>query len=275
MSSVGAGLRQLGRVLRATSRPRRWPAITRRLLAGRLWTSLPQPVQSSLAWQLMPLQLNDLYQKAELWTDDPARAVAELLGVSSVVPDDLQRAYETAVAEIAAADGLATRRYPAYYDISNRSQRAVYLLVRHLRPTTVLETGIADGRSTAIILAALEANGHGFLHSVDIADDVGSLVPSRHVSWRKHITSGTNGSFSELLDSLPPIDLFIHDGDHSYGAQWHEYTSAWAKLSSRGVLASDDVNWSNAFLDFCSARDRRPVVLADVNKVFGFLRKKS
>ena len=39
---------------------------------------------------------------------------------------------------------------------------------RLLEPQVVLETGVAYGVSSAFILRALEENGHGILHSVDL-----------------------------------------------------------------------------------------------------------
>jgi len=62
--------------------------------------------------------------------------------------------------------------------------RLYYLVCRALRPEVVVETGVGYGVSSAFILKALEQNGGGILHSVDLpplgrnADDfVGFLVP--------------------------------------------------------------------------------------------------
>src|SRR5215211_6147252 len=46
--------------------------------------------------------------------------------------------------------------------------RCCYLVCRLLEPAVVIETGVAYGVSSAFILRALEENGRGVLHSVDL-----------------------------------------------------------------------------------------------------------
>lgn len=43
----------------------------------------------------------------------------------------------------------------------------VYSLIRSLKPSVVLETGVANGFSSAYILEALNRNNHGHLFSID------------------------------------------------------------------------------------------------------------
>jgi hypothetical protein len=64
--------------------------------------------------------------------------------------------------------------------------RTCYAICRSLRPRCVVETGVAYGVTTSYLLAALEANGGGVLHSIDLpplarrADNyVGLLIPVR------------------------------------------------------------------------------------------------
>ena len=44
----------------------------------------------------------------------------------------------------------------------------LYAIFRHLRPQVAVETGVANGFSTAFALLALDHNGEGHLHSVDL-----------------------------------------------------------------------------------------------------------
>lgn len=55
--------------------------------------------------------------------------------------------------------------------------RVLYALVRALKPATCLELGVADGGSTAHILAALKRNGTGKLTSYDVDPTAGEKVP--------------------------------------------------------------------------------------------------
>ena len=80
-----------------------------------------------------------------------------------------------------------------------------YLVCRSLRPATVVETGVAYGMTSAFILQALEVNGEGALHSVDLpplarqADRyVGALVPNR----LRHRWSLNRGTSRRILPRL-------------------------------------------------------------------------
>jgi hypothetical protein len=45
---------------------------------------------------------------------------------------------------------------------------SIYAVVRILKPRAMVETGVANGKSSALILRALERNGSGRLYSVDL-----------------------------------------------------------------------------------------------------------
>jgi len=220
--------------------------------------------------RLMPLQLNDLFQECELWTESP-QEILSFLGLTIDAADVSQfRDASDAIDRRAANLSLS---YPRYYDIAPRTEQLLFLLVRASRPNVVVETGIANGRSTAIILAAMDLNGAGMLHSIDINDDVGEFVPHRHPRWVKHITDGSPVALEGILQGAGPLDIFIHDSDHRYRAQLGEYELAENYGSARFILASDDVNWSYAFLDHCKKERLSSAVLSDINKCFGLARR--
>ncbi len=148
----------------------------------------------------------------------------------------------------------------------------LYSLVRALRPSIAVETGVASGVSTTLILRALERNGRGELFSVDLPsyektgyvnldgqlDHVhlpgtkapGWLVPNRlRSSWELNIGSSTD-LLGPLLARLGRVDFFFHDSDHSYDVMMLEFKSAWRAMSSGSVLYSDDISWNAAFRDF-------------------------
>jgi hypothetical protein len=162
--------------------------------------------------------------------------------------------------------------YGAEYAIEDGSSFLLYALVRIRQPDVVLETGVADGHSSFFILNAILANDRGCLHSVDISQDVGSLLGERErQKWHLHLltNSGWKRSFNNILMELPHIDLFFHDSDHSY--QWlsYELYSVSKKMSQDAPLASDDCGSSYAFIDFCRATGFAPLFLLDKRKVFG------
>jgi hypothetical protein len=78
-------------------------------------------------------------------------------------------------------------------------------------------------------------------------------------------------SLAAIVAQLPTIDLMIHDSDHSYQWMRYELETVFPRMSSRGVLACDDVNICYGMIDFCAAHNLRPLLLLDKRKVFGVL----
>ena len=124
---------------------------------------------------------------------------------------------------------------------------SLYYLVRALRPSIVIETGVCYGASSAYILEALHANGEGELYSIDLGntqDEPPSdfLVPSA-LQDRWHLRIGDSKRvLPRLLAELGEIDLFHHDSLHTYDHMMWEYKTAFPRLSPAGALSSHDVN---------------------------------
>ncbi len=153
----------------------------------------------------------------------------------------------------------------------------LYRTVRRLRPRIVVETGVASGLSTALILSAFERNGvPAHLYSADlpfqgyrtdqgrrtqneaVLGEFAAFVPKR---WRPApdgdakgpwtlVLGDTRKTLPALLDQLGRIDLFIHDSAHTSEVMGFEYREAWPHLSPGGALASDDIGWNEAFPEF-------------------------
>jgi hypothetical protein len=184
----------------------------------------------------------------------------------------LRSEYDALRSEITRRHGELTGAYPWSYAIEQGSAFLLYALVRLLRPSIVLETGVANGLSSFFILSAMQANGHGSLHSVDRSADVGALLSSRERErWCLHVLQARNlkANFSSILEALAPVDMFFHDSDHTYPWQAFEFEAALRKLAPGAILASDDCDSSYAFLDFCKSASVRPVILVDTRKIFG------
>ena len=60
------------------------------------------------------------------------------------------------------------------------SPSVIYAIVRALKPKLFVETGVQNGISTYFILSALERNGYGMLHSIDIQE---TLQDGKKVGW--------------------------------------------------------------------------------------------
>ena len=166
-------------------------------------------------------------------------------------------------------EALAERMEPDSFPVQRTSLSALYGIVRALRPTTVLETGVSIGVSTAVILAALDKNGHGHLHSVDISADVGRVARGANTDrWTLHVHPHVGGerAMRLLVQELREIDVYYHDSGHSWLWQTFEYETVVPHVT--GVVLSDDVDASSAFAEHCAAGAVRPHALVEAKKVF-------
>lgn len=161
----------------------------------------------------------------------------------------------------------------------------LFALVREFRPRTLVETGVCNGVSTAVLLAALDRNGEGCLYSLDLPEHtdttyppgsfwegkLGAVVPhGRPPGWlvpeplraRWTLRLGRSQEvLPPLLEELGSIDFFLHDSEHSYECMSFEYHLAWRHLRPGGVLVSDDTTWNTAFADFSRAVEREAAFL--------------
>jgi predicted O-methyltransferase YrrM len=153
-------------------------------------------------------------------------------------------------------------------------------IIRLTKPQIVVETGVAHGYSSTVALEILKDNQEGVLHSVDfpaphidVASFVGSAVPTDLKDrWTLHL-GPSRLVLPRLLERVEPVDIFLHDSDHSYGSQLEDYRTAWPHLRSGGVLLSDDVR-NTAFIEFAAEVGQRPYLIPQtVKPPFGLLRK--
>jgi predicted O-methyltransferase YrrM len=150
----------------------------------------------------------------------------------------------------------------------------VYALVRATRPEVVVETGVATGVTSAFALAALEDNGAGRLHSVDLppaemlrADAVGCAIPPQlRERWTYHWGSARRLLPRVLAQTAGARRLFVHDSDHSYDNMRWELELAWDALADGEWLVADDVDLNDAFADVCAGRGGDPLVIGQRDK---------
>jgi predicted O-methyltransferase YrrM len=162
----------------------------------------------------------------------------------------------------------------------------LYAIARRQRPTIAVETGVANGFSTAFLLLALAANDHGALYSIDLPREVGreyepgtfyegegraGIPPGSEPGWLipdelkdrwTLILGRSQDELPPLLSRLATIDFFMHDSEHSFDCMSFEFDGAWPALRAGGILLSDDVNANDAFPRFAAQHARQPIRLA-------------
>jgi hypothetical protein len=159
------------------------------------------------------------------------------------------------VGETLRAQGLSLGRggYGGWDDADPGFARAVWCLTSHLRPARVVETGVARGITSRIILEALGRTGTGHLWSIDLPatdptlhDEIGIAVPERLYARWTYLSGTSRRRLPGLLADVGPVDLFVHDSSHTERNVRFELDRAWDAIR-RGAVVADDIQQSAAF----------------------------
>ena len=163
--------------------------------------------------------------------------------------------------------------YPDQYKMENGSAFLLYSIIRKMKPEKIVETGVANGVSSYFILHALLNNGRGSLISIDISDNVGTILTQEEkINWELIVLSKpSKAKFKKTMSKIGEIDVFLHDSNHNYHWQSIEYNSAFMQIRPHGFLMSDDVDSSYAFLDFIVKNKCHAFTLFDKRKIFGII----
>ena len=166
----------------------------------------------------------------------------------------------------------------------------LYLIVRKYKPEIVIETGVADGLSSAFILCAMHENDKGNLYSIDLPPydcsakiikdvksmthvledgqrfriqeeySVGHLVPEYlKEKWILKLGDAKK-ELPILLKELNEISIFFHDSLHTYKHMRFEYETSWPFIEKGGFLISHDVVWNKAFREFAKKVHSKPTL---------------
>jgi hypothetical protein len=229
---------------------------------------------------------------------DWENALHRRLGISSEsVVEDFWPLWSTVVATLR-AQGMTVGPF-SFYEWNDGDAgfvRAIWCLIRHLRPASVVETGVAHGMTSRFILEALETIGAGKLWSIDLPplnpitrQEVGVAVRQTGVPvdrWT-YIAGTSRRRLPALLSRLGRIDLFIHDSLHSNRNVMFELECAWRYLSAGGAMVVDDIDTNPAFDTFTKAHPEHPSFVCTAEPLspdmrrfnqkglFGIIRKQS
>ena len=206
------------------------------------------------------------------WPDQLEMALAELKSI----PGSEQLLGRKAAAEHYFLD--LNNRYQPHYQpgwMTLEDGLFLYWLIRRLRPKTVIETGVANGFSTSLILLAMAKNGNdGKLHAVGRAEifdagdprwtekgrifgevvvdgkSLGWMVPDECLGAVEFYEGDAKTLLPDVISRLDSLDLFFHDSDHSYDHMTFEFEEAKRKLSPSGVIVADNIAWNSSLWDF-------------------------
>jgi predicted O-methyltransferase YrrM len=132
-----------------------------------------------------------------------------------------------------------------------------YAFVRILKPRVVVETGVDKGLGSVVLCAALMRNrADGFpgeYFGTDINPDAGFLLAEPYNSVGRILY----GDSIESLQSIPRIDLFVNDSDHSAQYERREYETIAPRLTSGGLILGDNCHCNDVLADFSASRGRQ------------------
>ena len=183
--------------------------------------------------------------------------------------DSFEKVWEAALDDLAAR-GLQVGRgaFGGWDDADARLGQVAWCLARHLRPQRIVETGVARGLTTRVLLEALERNGRGRLWSIDLppllerslAQETGAAVPERlHARWTL-LRGSSRKLLPGLVADLSQIDVFVHDSMHTARNLRFELEQVWPALAPGGAMLIDDVEKNVATGQFRQARSETPAV---------------
>ncbi|MFC0508353.1 class I SAM-dependent methyltransferase [Micromonospora costi] len=202
-------------------------------------------------YELTTLSRHHLAWFVSVVCDLPVKQVRGYL--AEIESDDaLRRHIEHATAR-AARRGLADRKV--------RYARRIgwYAIVRATRPSHVVETGVDKGLGSCVLASALLRNadeGHpGRLTSLDINPEAGYLA--RTAPWSEVVDLVIGDSIASIAALDRPVDLFLHDSDHSRAHEKREFEAVESKLAPGAILLTDNVTATNVLAEHAERTGRR------------------
>jgi Methyltransferase domain len=214
----------------------------------------------ALPGEFRPRYGKEQYRESQV-TDDCDEHLHRLRGAPWPCPEGSR--LDELMADIRAllsARGLGFGRgtYGWYADADRLLCRAVWCAARHTRPEVVIETGVARGVTSRIVLEALARNDLGHLWSIDLPFPFDSHL---HTQTGAAVTDACRGRWSYLEGSsrqrLPPlvadvghVEMFIHDSLHTARNTAFEADQVASAMPSGSVMVIDDIRMHEGFAIF-------------------------
>lgn len=146
----------------------------------------------------------------------------------------------------------------------------LYTFVRLTKPRVIVETGVASGKSSAMILLALHHNENGRMVSIDLPNVVGDtlsdgalthtgankpgwLVPDYLTDRWTLLLGDSRQLLPEALKDIDSVDMFFHDSLHTDEHVSFELNTVSPKLARPALVVVDDADMLSTSLgEFCN-----------------------
>jgi len=164
------------------------------------------------------------------------------------------------IGELLAKHGLDSGRYTYgwYSDAETSLCRAAWCVARHARPEVVVETGVAHGITTRVVLEALERNDLGHLWSIDLPfpfdhrlhTETGIAVTEDLRPRWTYFEGSSRQRMPPLVTERGHVEMFIHDSLHTARNTRFEMEQAARTMPVGGVMLIDDIMTHDGFASF-------------------------
>lgn len=214
--------------------------------------------------------------------DDWYEHLHKLLDAPFPCPETQQvRTLLADISALLAGKGLGTGRhtYGWYSDADVELCNAIWCTVRHIRPTVVIETGVAHGISSRVVLEGLSRNDKGHLWSIDLPHpfdhklhgQTGAAVTDSCRSRWTYLEGESRRRLPPLVAGVGKVELFIHDSLHTAKNTLFEMEQAASTMLPGGVMLVDDIRGHDGFATFARRHTEfKTVLCSTADRVAGF-----
>ncbi len=155
----------------------------------------------------------------------------------------------------------------------------MWCIVLHNQPDVVIETGVAHGVSSRVVLEALARNDHGHLWSIDLPHplnerlhrETGVAVTDVCRTRWTYLEGESRRMLPPLVAQVPKVELFIHDSLHTAENTLFEMEQAASNMAQGGVMLVDDIRGHDGFANFTRQHPEfKTVLCSTADRVAGF-----
>jgi hypothetical protein len=175
--------------------------------------------------------------------------------------------------------GFGRGTYGYYSDADLSLCRAVWCTVTHTRPEVVIETGVAHGVTSRIVLEALNANDRGHLWSIDLPhpfnhrlhSQIGIAVTDACRARWSYVEGSSRQRLPSVVTQVGSAQIFIHDSLHTAPNTVFEMNQAARVMPPGGVMLVDDISTHRGFSAFARRHpEYQAIVCPSADKIGQF-----
>jgi hypothetical protein len=141
--------------------------------------------------------------------------------------------------------------------------QAIWRLIIRVNAAKVVETGVAHGVTSRIVLEALHQNDLGHLWSIDLPfpfdhrlhSETGAAVTDELRPRWSYLEGASSQRMPPLVAEVGHVEMFIHDSLHTAENTLFEMEQAASAMPAGGVMLVDDID---SHLGFATFAERHP-----------------